>query len=406
MADASTNIGMTAIKPVGWDRSGCEAFKYFLYNPETGEILSRTPISWIKIIIFYCIYYSCLAAFWIGCLHIFFLTVPDAHPRWTLDASIIGSNPGVGLRPSSSDERIDSSMFQLEIGSTDQREDANKDGEGDKNIDYAIRAEKFLEQYSNTSNLVNCVDNQRPEGHGGKSCIFDPAVELGTCGKSPYGYTIPKASLGGQSGSSPEFVKPCLFLKLNKIFGWEPKPINCINGQMQKCTNEEFTQKLQEEKYEKMSSGLRNRIVANHAEDDTDYVYIDCFGRYAADQEALSLTYFPENQGLPTSYFPYTGGNYHAPLVAIQVDLGDHQATCSHTKERPYLASHCGQLVHIECRAWFEGVQHSTKDKAGLVQFEVHLMPSGNNDSTTWGRRKAEEESKDTAQEVEGEDEK
>ena len=34
--------------------------RYFLYNPETGEILSRTPISWAKIIIFYCIYYTCL----------------------------------------------------------------------------------------------------------------------------------------------------------------------------------------------------------------------------------------------------------------------------------------------------------------------------------------------------------
>ena len=120
-------------------------FRYFLYNPETGEILSRTPISWAKIIIFYCIYYTCLglsstitpkiilaayyswikfffpAAFWIGCLHIFFLTVPEAHPRflksseeekndigfllvslfdfrWTLDASIIGSNPGFWQR--------------------------------------------------------------------------------------------------------------------------------------------------------------------------------------------------------------------------------------------------------------------------------------------------------------------
>ena len=67
--------------------------------------------------------------------------------------------------------------------------------------------------------------------------------------------------------------------------------------------------------------------------------------RYAADEEALDmgLKYFPENQGetrqknirlnkmkpgvcnsragLPTSFFPYTGGNYHAPLVAIQVIL-------------------------------------------------------------------------------------
>jgi len=396
MADASTNIGMTAIKPVGWDRSGCEAFKYFLYNPETGEILSRTPISWAKIIIFYCIYYTCLAAFWIGCLHIFFLTVPEAHPRWTLDASIIGSNPGVGLRPSSSDERIDSSMFALEVGSTDNQP-TDENGEGDKNIDFAKRAEKFLAQYSNTTNLVNCVDNKRPDGQDGKSCIFDPTVELGTCADYPYGYVLPKASLDGQSGYNPGFVKPCLFLKLNKIFGWEPTPITCNN---EKCAN------LQDEKYKKMSNGLKNRIAANYAENDTDYVYIDCFGRYAADQEALSLTYFPENQGLPSSYFPYKGGNYHAPLVAIQVDLGLSESTCSKDRSRPYLASRCGQLVHIECRAWFDGVEHRTKDKAGLVQFEVHLKPSGDNDSTTWGRMAGEAaEEVEEHEHVEGEEE-
>jgi len=384
MGDASTNIGMTAIKPVGWDRTGCEAFQYFLYNPETGEILSRTPISWLKIIVFYCIYYSCLAAFWIGCLHIFFLTVPDAHPRWTLDASIIGSNPGVGLRPSSSDERIDSSMFQLEIGSTDDKP-TNEEGEGDKNVDYAKRAEKFLAQYSNTSGLVNCPDNKRPMPMpaGAHGCIFDTA-ELGSCENEPYGYIVPKAPLGAQSGYNPGFVKPCLFLKLNKIFGWEPTPVTCTD---ESCAN------LQDEKYKKMTGGLKNTIARNFQANDTDYVYIDCFGRYAADQEALDmgLKYFPENQGLPTSFFPYTGGNYHAPLVAIQVDLGNPRATCSSTDSRPYLASSCGQLVHIECRAWYDGVEHSTKDKAGLVQFEVHLQPTGDQDSTPWGRRAAEE---------------
>jgi len=32
-----------------------------------------------------------------------------------------------------------------------------------------------------------------------------------------------------------------------------------------------------------------------------------------------------------------------------------------------------GQLIHIECRAWFTGVIHNTKDKMGLVQFEVMI---------------------------------
>ena len=34
-----------------------------------------------------------------------------------------------------------------------------------------------------------------------------------------------------------------------------------------------------------MSNGLKNRIAANYAENDTDYVYIDCFGRYTVDNE-------------------------------------------------------------------------------------------------------------------------
>merc|ERR1712008_410746 len=48
--------------------------------------------------------------FWLGCLNIFFLTLPDAQmgPKWTMDASIIGTNPGVGLRPQNTNKKIDS----------------------------------------------------------------------------------------------------------------------------------------------------------------------------------------------------------------------------------------------------------------------------------------------------------
>merc|ERR1711971_634455 len=101
-------LGGTAIKPVGWDRTGWEAFQYMLWNPDTGEILTRTPLSWLKITVFYCIYYCFLAGFWIACLNVFFATLPEAHdgPRWLKEDSIIGVNPGVGLRPRNTDSQI------------------------------------------------------------------------------------------------------------------------------------------------------------------------------------------------------------------------------------------------------------------------------------------------------------
>merc|ERR1711997_1029997 len=106
-------LGAVAIKPPGWDRTGLEAFRYFLYDPDNGTFLSRTPLSWLKITVFYTIYYSCLAAFWYVCLLIFFQTLPVEYsgPKWTLDRSLIGKNPGVGIRPLNRDVRIDSNLF-------------------------------------------------------------------------------------------------------------------------------------------------------------------------------------------------------------------------------------------------------------------------------------------------------
>merc|ERR1712172_185709 len=90
-----------------------------------------------------------------------------------------------------------------------------------------------------------------------------------------------------------------------------------------------------------------------------------------ADKEAVEgdrLAYFPASRSIPISYFPYSGQRnqnqgpeedigYHSPLVAIQVE--------------PKLM---GQLVHMECRAYYRGVKHDKKDKLGLVQFEVQVL--------------------------------
>jgi len=316
----SQPLGGTAIKPKGWDRSGWEAFRYMIYNPDTGAVLTRTPMSWAKIIVFYCIYYTLLAGFWLACLNIFFLTIEDDKPRWTLDESLIGSNPGVGIKPVMYDEKIDSSMYVFDVSDDDQTP-TDKDGEGPKNIDYVVRMQKFLEKYDKTDGLHECTDNNdKNKGN----CIFDKSV-LGACGTKNFGY-MPEDGV----------IKPCILLKLNKIYGFDPVPVEANN-----ITD-----------YKLMSSGLQD-IIKSEAHPDS--VFFDCFGRFAADKEAVQMEYFPNNQAISLKYFPFKGGNYHSPVVAVQ------------------LTAKPGQLIHMECRAYYKGVKHNTKDRLGLVQFEIYI---------------------------------
>jgi len=351
MADANQPLGGTAIKPVGWDRTGWEAFKYMLFDPDNGTILTRTPLSWLKITVFYLIYYSLLACFWIACLVIFFQTLPEDvnGPKWQQDWGLIGKNPGVGLRPRNTDQRIDSQMFVLKQGDTNIHP-SDLDGEGDLNADYAVRVSKFLEAYNKTvaPAIANDDSTKEPVFKGYEK--FEYKTELGTCGAFPYGYVATDASAE---------VKPCIFFKLNNIWGWEPKPVNC--GDPKELADDG-------EYFDECPSTLTNHIKSNDAKKAKgESIWIDCNGRNAADIEALEgkVSYYPSTRAIPIRYFPYLGQRnqvdtkvgYHSPLVAIQVAPKSQ-----------------GQLVHMECRAYYRGVKHDKKDKLGLVQFEVQLL--------------------------------
>lgn len=313
-------LGGTAIKPPGWDRTGFEAFRYMLFNPETGEILTRTPLSWIKIFVFYCVYYTCLAAFWAACLQIFFLTLPDNRtPRWTMKASLIGNNPGVGLRPTTSDRNIASSLYILNREDT-ERNPTDPKGEGESNADVARRMDIYMGKYSDTAGLVDCTENH-PDDRG--KCLFKKET-LGECSQFPYGF-LPE---GGN-------IQPCFFLKLNKIYGLDPAPIND-------------------------PAGMPTRVQELFDQHGGDNIYFHCEGRYPADNEGangedIGLKYFPENQAISRMFFPYMNGpNYQPPMVAVKIT-------------NPPI----GRMLHLECRAYYGGVVHNTKDKMGLTQFEV-----------------------------------
>lgn len=66
------------------------------------------------ITVFYICFFSGLAAFFALALYIFLQTIDDDRPKWTLGASLIGTNPGVGFRPMpDQDKNVDSSLIWI-----------------------------------------------------------------------------------------------------------------------------------------------------------------------------------------------------------------------------------------------------------------------------------------------------
>jgi len=305
-------IGVTAIKPVGWDRTGLQACLYFIFDPSTCAIFTRTPLSWLKIIVFYNIFYSCLLVFWLINMFVFgqFLPLEEDGPRWKLENGLIGNSPGLDFRPKT--EWMESTLVNVTRVESHKR---------------TLRS--FLSTYN--------------DFHGFNYKRFDIS-SLGPCGVEPYGY-LPYPGYGATNST------PCFYIKLNKIWGWLPtamyddEPLWSDDGP--RPLPESLVQHLKSEHGRKVGRGN---------------IWIDCQGRYAADKEALEggITYYPASRALPFEYFPYMGSNasetYHSPLVAVQIN-----------PRRP------GQLIHIECRAYYSGVVHDSKTRRGLVQFAVQM---------------------------------
>eukprot|EP00088_Acartia_fossae_P007017 TRINITY_DN13257_c0_g1_i6.p1 TRINITY_DN13257_c0_g1~~TRINITY_DN13257_c0_g1_i6.p1 ORF type:complete len:321 (-),score=109.15 TRINITY_DN13257_c0_g1_i6:622-1584(-) len=307
-------LGGTAIKPP--ERHGWEAFSYFMYDPDKGAIMGRTPKSWALITVFYIIYYSCLAAFWAACLLIFFQTLDNKVPKWEMDNGIIGRSPALGVRPEQAWELIDSSMIIYNQAS----EVSSDEMAGWK--EWVDRSTEFLEVYKKPAkNAVDCG----PDGPAdGKVCKFDLS-ELGPCAKGNYGY---------------DKGKPCVFLKLNKIFNLEHEYYNDTAA---------FP--------EKVPQAVKDRISKQKlAGADLNQVWIDCHGENPADVEGMGdIEYYPKTAAFHGKYYPYTNQDgYMNPLVAVQ-----------------FLNPEAGQLLHIECRAYADNIEYDRRDKIGKAHFEL-----------------------------------
>ncbi|XP_061402034.1 sodium/potassium-transporting ATPase subunit beta-1 [Musca vetustissima] len=289
-----------------------QSFGQFLHNSKDGTYLGRTPKSWAQLLTFYSIFYVVLAGLFAICMQGLFSSLDENAPKWKLDKSLIGTNPGLGFRPISDD---------TQRGSVIQ-------------FDTKIAAEK---QYW-IDLLNNFMQSYNESQHTGKVCSFNQThnpEDVCTVDIEQFGSCSPSNSYGYNNS------RPCVFLKLNKIYDWVPEYYD-----------------NPADLPEDMPAQLKEHIKAV-PEHERQQVWVSCNGNNAKDQEDFGTVKYYPSQGFPAYYYPYLNQkNYLSPLIAVQFE------------QLPV-----NKMINIECRAWAKNILYngSVRDRMGSVTFQLFI---------------------------------
>ncbi|GFY39187.1 hypothetical protein TNIN_499171 [Trichonephila inaurata madagascariensis] len=196
-------------------------------------------------------------------MFILHMTLDDHEPKYKLNDSKIGSNPGLGFRPSPPSEAVLSSVIWFNQSRSET-------------IEYWVsKLNDFLEPYRD-STLETCSRNK--SASRSRACYFPIPSGNHSC--------TPEDHFGYYEG------KPCVLLKLNNIFDWIPIP------------------------YLEPPSVLRDLLKFSFEQ---NRVYISCEGASPSDRDNIGeVEYFP-HQGIPTFYYPFTNQKrYMSPFLFVQ----------------------------------------------------------------------------------------
>jgi sodium/potassium-transporting ATPase subunit beta len=228
---------------------------------------------------------------------IFYSTIVLEHPKYELHESIIGTNPGLGFRPMPPESNVESTLIWFEEGNKENTEYWVNESTEFLSSEWLFffhcwfgilrtLSTGFTEK-NGSVNGIDCTKNSRvkTEDH----CKVD-FKNFGDCTK--------------EKGFGFEKGKPCIFLKLNKIYNWEPSYYELS------------------EIPEKMPESLQGHIKTNAKKTDMKVVWVSCEGENPADIDNLGpLTYksLSGEQGFLGKYFPFMSTEgYLQPIVAVQ----------------------------------------------------------------------------------------
>lgn len=291
-----------------------ETLRDFFYDSDEGSCLGRTPNQWLRVFIFYCVFYAGLAAFWATCMWGLLQTIDEETPTYVLDRSIIGTSPGLASRPLSPEGRESVLVYNRT-----SRKWISPTISGLPTVD------TFLEEYQTpASNSQNCSYYEKRQN---ESVVCDVDIsEWGSC--KPDGRFVSNM---------------CMFFKINKVFEWLPEYYT------------DFTFLPQE-----MPEKLKNKIndTLSSSQNLARKVWLSCVGRNKEDEKNLgNITYSPE-QGFPGYYYPFRNQiGFRSPVVAVHI-----------------MAPTPEVVINLECRAWAPNIHQDRKEQLGVLNYKIKVV--------------------------------
>ena len=148
--------------------------------------------------------------------------------------------------------------------------------------------------------------------------------DLGECGQDPYMRESP--------------VKICVYLKLNRIWGWMPAPIDSTDVIQAGVTwPEDFVRHWRNQENEK-------------------FVWISCDALNSADRALIeNLEYFPANRGIALDFFPFSKTFSNASNLSSWIEEDVQMPPLVAVRITPSSSFPDNTPVVIECRAYYKG---------------------------------------------------
>ncbi|VEL11531.1 unnamed protein product [Protopolystoma xenopodis] len=296
-----------------------------LKRPKCSNIFYITSFTGLfRKLLFYAGFYSMLCLLFLSYINLLlYFHVKRDYPTRTSNHNLLGSNPGLGIVPNpdrlSSLLHIRTSNFFTYSALTDEMTSF---------LSYYI----FHMQggmYEKCSRSLSSMNTRRP-------CFFDLSVG-GPCNlKDGFGYYK---------------SQPCLAVKLNKIYGWLPDPLENVTGIMVKCQGASKTDEL---------------LLGDICYYDTRNIDfppsndVNSGGLNAAYSQADYFTKLnplcQRDYGLIEAYFyPFMNqANYHQPLVFVQF-----------MRPKRHVA------IRVACVALARNIQVDLPKRQGSVAFEL-----------------------------------